>query len=133
MYVETAYLTYLAISAAATVLVARTLAQNGEVFLISSFSGDTAMARAVNRLLVVGFYLINAGYFLFQMRTAEAVPGWRDALELLSRKLGMVFLVLGAMHLVNLYLFSRIRGRAAERMEPPPLPHDSYLQGGPVR
>ena len=133
MYVETAYLTYLAISAAATVFVARALAQHGEVFLIASYSGDTAMARAVNRLLVMGFYLINAGYFMFQMRTGGAVPELRDALELLSQKLGMVFLVLGVMHLFNLYLFSRICGCAAERMEAPPLPHDSRLQGGPVR
>jgi hypothetical protein len=56
------YITYLAISIALTVWVARTLHKNGRIFLVDSFHGNEPLADSVNHLLVVGFYLINIGY-----------------------------------------------------------------------
>ena len=50
---------YLAVSIALTVWVARTLFRNGGVFLADGFEGRAEPADSVNRLLVVGFYLVN--------------------------------------------------------------------------
>ena len=61
-WIIAAYLTYLAISMALTVWVARTLHTNGRIFLVDSFHGNEKLADSVNHLLVVGFYLINIGY-----------------------------------------------------------------------
>ena len=55
------YLIYLAASAFLTVYVSRTLFKNGRVFLVSVFQQE-GLADSVNRLLVVGFYLINLGW-----------------------------------------------------------------------
>lgn len=62
MYIVAAYVVYLTISLALTVWVARTLERNGRVFLIDALQGNAELADSVNRLLVVGFYLINVGY-----------------------------------------------------------------------
>jgi hypothetical protein len=53
--------------------------------------------------------------------TSDAVlPRATDAIELLSRKMGLVLLVLGAMHFGNLYVLSRIRRRrSAPALQPP--------------
>ena len=56
MYVATSYLTYLAISIALTIWVARTLHRSGRVFLLDAFHGNAPLADSVNQLLVVGFY-----------------------------------------------------------------------------
>ncbi|MBO0725496.1 MAG: hypothetical protein J2P52_07840, partial [Blastocatellia bacterium] len=56
------YLLYLAISVTLTIWVARTLHQNGRVFLVDVFHGNESLADSVNRLLVIGFHLINLGY-----------------------------------------------------------------------
>ncbi|MDQ3266018.1 MAG: hypothetical protein M3Y59_20590 [Myxococcota bacterium] len=53
------YLAYLVISIGITVWVARTLQQNGRVFLVDAFLGKETLADSVNHLLVVGFYLVN--------------------------------------------------------------------------
>jgi hypothetical protein len=53
------YVAYLVISVGLTVWVARTLLSNGRAFLVDVFEGDGGLADSVNRLLVVGFYLIN--------------------------------------------------------------------------
>ena len=120
MYIETSYLIYLAISLSVTVWVARTLHDNGRIFLVDAFHGNTPLADSVNRLLVVGFYLINVGYVAESLASNRRVDTLRAAIELVSDKIGMILLVLGAMHFFNLYLFDRLRRgqRYVARPEP---------------
>src|SRR5215467_11808769 len=106
------YLVYLAISTAVTIWVAHTLHKNGRLFLVDVFHGNEPLADSVNHLLVVGFYLINLGYVSLSLRIGYDVADTRGSIEALSSKVGLVLLVLGAMHFFNLFLFSRIRQRA---------------------
>jgi len=121
------YAFYLLLSLALTVWVAQTLFQNGRVFLVDVFAGNEKLADSVNRLLVVGFYLINLGYVCLALRVTESVVNASGAIEALSWKVGMVLIVLGSMHFLNLYVFSRIRRNAALRTAPPPIAPDDYL------
>lgn len=121
-------LVYLAISIALTVWVARTLHRNGRVFLVDCFHGNTDLADSVNHLLVVGFYLINAGFVSLAMKFGVAAANPQEALETLSTKIGLVLLVLGAMHFFNLGVFTTCRRRAVGArtlrgtLNPPALP-----------
>ncbi len=112
MYVLTCYLSYLAISIALTIWVARTLHRSGRVFLVDAFHGNTELADSVNHLLVVGFYLINVGYIALALKTEEALVTARGVIELESGKIGVVLLILGAMHFFNLFVLSRMRQKA---------------------
>lgn len=111
------YVLYLAVSVALTFWVARTLFLNGRPFLLDVFRDET-LADSVNRLLVVGFYLVNFGYVALAMRLSPdaVVYGSREVLEVLAGKVGLVLLVLGCMHFGNLYVFHRIRRRATVRV-----------------
>jgi hypothetical protein len=62
------YAIYLPITIALTVWVARTLFTNGRVFLVDIFQGNEVLADSVNKLLLVGFYLINIGYAVYTMQ-----------------------------------------------------------------
>jgi TRAP-type C4-dicarboxylate transport system permease large subunit len=127
MYIVYSYFIYLAVSLTVTVWVARTLHQRGRVFLVDAFHGQEQLADSVNHLLVVGFYLINVGYVAFALKSSENPANLRQAIELVSDKLGLVLLVLGLMHFFNLYVFSRVRRRAQENSAPPPFPPDALL------
>lgn len=127
----TCYVIYLAVSVALTVWVARTLHRNGRVFLVQAFRGREDMADAVNHLLVVGFYLINIGFIAFALRYGDKPATAQEAFEFVSTKLGVVLLVLGAMHFFNMFNFDKMRrkGLAPERAAaalPPPLRHDLH-------
>jgi hypothetical protein len=115
------YLLYLAISVALTIWVARTLHQNGRVFLVDVFHGNESLADSVNHLLVVGFYLINLGYVSLALKLGYAVEDMQGAIEALSWKVGGVLVVLGGMHFFNLFVFSRIRRRGVLTYAPPPV------------
>lgn len=96
------YALYLAISIALTIWVARTLAKNGEVFLIECFGHDEKLAKSTNHLLVVGFYLVNLGFILLTLQFGaepQTVPG---LIRFLSGKVGLAVVVLGAMHFFNM-------------------------------
>jgi hypothetical protein len=109
------YLLYLAITVPLTIWVSRVLHRHGEIFLVDVFDGNETLAKAVNQLLVTGFYLLNLGYVAFFMRTnKELVPG-RVMIEVLATKVGAVSLVLGVVHLFNVWMFNTHRRRAVLR------------------
>lgn len=116
------YTLYLALAVAMTVWVARNLHKNGRIFLVDCFHGNTDLADSVNHLLVVGFYLVNIGFVSLYLKTTEEILGARGVFEALSGKMGVVLLVLGAMHFFNLYVFTKMRRRATLAHLPPPVP-----------
>ena len=112
------YLVYLAISIGLTVWVAQTLQKNGRAFLIDAFHQNETLADSVNHLLVVGFYLINLGYVSLALKTTVSLDNAGQSIEALSRKIGLVLLVLGGMHFFNLYVFNKLRTRTTIGMAP---------------
>jgi len=111
MYIVISYAVYLVVTLAVTVWTARTLHSSGRIFLVDAFHGNEALADSVNHLLVVGFYLINVGYVALALETQANVTDARQAIELISGKIGTVLLVLGFMHFFNLFVFNTIRRR----------------------
>ncbi|GAA5483377.1 hypothetical protein [Haloferula sargassicola] len=116
------YALYLALAVPLTIWVARTLHRNGRIFLIDCFHGREALADSVNQLLVVGFYLMNIGFVSLYLKVAGEVSEVRGVFEVLSGKMGVVLLVLGAMHFFNLFIFTRLRRRAELERSGPPVP-----------
>ena len=115
------YLLYLTISIMLTVWVAQTLFKNGRIFLVDVFHDNEGLADSVHHLLVVGFYLIHLGYVSLALRLGYEVEDWRASIEALSWKVGLVLLVLGAMHFFNLFVFTRIRRSSRLPKMPPPV------------
>ncbi len=112
------YIAYFLVSLGMTIWVGRTLHKNGRLFLIDAFSGNQDMADAVNHLLLVGFYLLNLGFILVFLRTGSKPADVVEGVEYISTKLGVVTLVLGAMHFFNMFNFSRMRKKGAVHRPP---------------
>jgi hypothetical protein len=119
-YLVPVYAVYATITLGLTIFLARTLSRNGAVFLEDVFKDTPKLAEAVNRLLVVGFYLVNLGYAALIMK-ATGGSTVVDAVEVLAAKLGALLLSLAFMHFVNLYVFYRIRRRSRLAQLPPPV------------
>jgi len=110
--IEITYTAYLIISIAMTIWVARTLSKNGLVFLVDSFNGNDRLAESVNHLLVVGFYLLNIGYILLALKTNQDINTLRSSIEFLSQQVGIVLLVLGVLHSLNVFVIAQWRTRS---------------------
>ncbi|MEU6732037.1 hypothetical protein [Streptomyces physcomitrii] len=126
-----AYIVYLLVSIGLTVWVARTLSRNGRIFLADVLKGNEKLADAVNHLLVVGFYLVNLGFVALYLNADEEITSTREIFETLSTKLGVVLLVLGVLHLGNVWVLNKIRRRGVlEREQLPPVPPQGWVAPG---
>ncbi|MFJ6463771.1 hypothetical protein ACIQM0_22540 [Streptomyces sp. NPDC091387] len=126
-----AYVIYLLISVALTIWVARTLSRNGRVFIADVLHGNEKLADAVNHLLVVGFYLVNLGFVTLYLKNSDKVTDARELFDALSVKIGVVLLVLGIMHLGNVYVLNKMRRRGLmEREQTPPVPPQGWTGPG---
>ncbi|QIS13680.1 hypothetical protein [Nocardia arthritidis] len=124
-FIVVTYAVYVIVSLAVTFWVARTLHRTGARFLVDVMNGDTDLAQAVNHLLVIGFWLVNAGFVALALRISGPVGDARVAIEELAMKLGMVLLVLGGMHFANLIALNKIRrGRHQEKQTAATMPVD---------
>ncbi len=121
LFIVPTYIAYLCISICLTVWVAKTLHANGRQFLIEAFAGNKELADSVNHLLVVGFYLINFGYVSLMLKMGIYPRTLSNSIEALSSKIGMVLLVLGAMHFFNLAVFSSLRRKGLQENARPPV------------
>ena len=122
-----AYLLYLAITIPLTVWVGNALRRHGEVFLVDVFRGDTALAHAVNQLLVIGFFLLNIGYLSYFMASSTEVTTGRGLMEAVSLKAGGVALVVGVVHFGNVWCLNAFRRRALLRAQAvPPVPPSGF-------
>lgn len=123
-YLLTLYGIYAPIAVLLTVWLARVLFRNGQAFLDEVFEGRPVLAVSVNRLLVVGFYLVNFGFACLLLEQS-GVTSSRAVVEVLSTKLGTLLLVLAGMHFFNLLVFSSMRKRARRNgaLHPPVAPH----------
>lgn len=116
------YVLYTSAAIGLTGVLARTLHRNGAVFLADVFEDNATMARAVNQLLVTGFYMLNLGYAFLIFKTAGSTTALA-ATETLVTKLGLLLVSLGVIHFVNMAVFLRIK-RAGER--------DKYIPAAPT-
>ena len=100
------YTIYLLVSGLVTIGVARVLHSSGRPFLLKTFHGKETLADSVNDLLVVGFYLVNFGYVTLALKYGAKPTTLTGSIEFLSTKIGLVLLILGAMHFLNLAVFT---------------------------
>ena len=113
MITSVTYIAYIVISVLITIFVSRTLSKNGEIYLIDGFNGNIELARSVNHMLVVGFYLINIGFVLLALRYGARPIDFPGAMEYVSTKVGLAMLVLGAMHFTLMYVIAKYGRHAA--------------------
>ena len=118
------YFIYICASVLLTVWVGDTLHRNGRPFLVSVFKED-GLADSVNRLLVIGFYLVNFGAAAILINTGGAPATVADMLKQTVTRVGVVLLVLGFMHFNNLLVLHIIR-RPLRQKRLPPINYNPY-------
>ena len=99
---------YLTFSAAFTFGVGRSLYQSGKPFLMECFQNELT-ADVVNRLFLIGFYLMNFAFVLVTLRLGETGTTVVDTIETLGTRVGAVVMTMGVMHFNNLYWCARIK------------------------
>ena len=121
------YAVYSAVATLLTIGLARTLSHHGHVFLEDVFPDRPTLAKSINQLLVVGFFMLNLGYAFFLLRQNTPANG-QAAFEGLAQRLGVLLVSLAGIHFVNVMVFWKIRRSQKLRELAPPLAPSMTIQ-----
>lgn len=102
------YFLYLAVSVALTVWVGRALHQNGRQYLAEVLT-DRPLADSISRLVAVGFYLVALGGVALLLQVDATLSAAADVVRVVATKVGLVLLLLGALHLATMLALNRLR------------------------
>ena len=100
--------TYIVVAVGLTIGLARSLYLNGLEVLREREGQQSALAEATSRLLVIGFSLFMMGYAFLLLRVEDEMNGV-EALQFLVRRLGILLVSMGIIHLLNTLIFLRFR------------------------
>ena len=102
------YLIYLPIISFIMLKVGWLFYKNGEVFLLNLFNQNKPLVTSINKLLLIGYYLLNIGYAILTIAYWEHLESVTDIINSLSKTLGRIIIVLALMHYNNIFILKYI-------------------------
>ncbi|MCH2194075.1 hypothetical protein [Kordia sp.] len=97
------YIIYIPIIFFIMIKVGWLLFKNGEVFLCDIFQNDLEMTQNVNKLLLIGYYLINLGATTITITLWDNVESIHEMISTFSSILGKTILLLVIFHYNNIF------------------------------
>ncbi|PZF73804.1 hypothetical protein DN068_05535 [Taibaiella soli] len=88
--------------------------RNGYVFILSLFQGDTVFTGHVNKLLLLGYYLLNIGYAFLSIQMWNVIGTVQYLVSELTMRVGGLMILLALMHYFNmtvLYILSHSKNK----------------------
>jgi hypothetical protein len=81
--------------------------------------GDERLTNFINRVLLVGYYLLNLGYVAVSLQSFEWIDSWTGLFISVGASTGKIMLILGVVHFFNMaaiYIISRRHNAATNKM-----------------
>lgn len=97
------YLIYLPIVFFITIKIGWILYKSGEVFLCNTLQNEPEIVASLNKILLIGYYLINLGAATITIAFWETIQTSSEMINILSDTLGKTILVLGVLHYNNIF------------------------------
>lgn len=97
-----AYIVYLLLTYLITVHVGLRFYNNGRLYIFNLLNGDEELTNFINRLLLVGYYLLNLGYAAMMISTWKTMTNWVDMFTSICIMTGRIMLTLGFVHFINM-------------------------------
>ena len=97
-----AYSIYLPITFIITIKVGWICYKNGAIYLKETAKQHSYWLEVINKLLLIGYYLINLGYAAITLSFWDTLTTFSQLIGVLTYKLGIILLTLGIMHFVNM-------------------------------
>ena len=106
-----AYIIYLLLTYLITVHLGLVFYRNGRVYILGLLNNDERLTDFVNKILLVGYYLVNLGYAALMIRCWSTVSTWTELLVSVCTMTGRIMLGLAVMHFFNMAVIWLLRKR----------------------
>ena len=78
--------------------------RNGRIFILGLFKENEAMTDAVNKILLIAYYLFNIGYAFVKLRSWERLRDIEHIISSVSFNMGLLIFILAVTHYFNMYV-----------------------------
>ncbi len=102
------YFVYLTFTATVIVKVGAICYHNGNSFIRSLLKDQVALSVQINKTLLIGYYLLNIGYACSTLVRWDSIGTPLSLLEIISRKIAIILLIIAILHYINLFLLQKI-------------------------
>ncbi len=99
-----AYIVYLFITFLITVKVGNIFYNNGRHYILSILKGDETTTSAINKILLIGYYLLNLGYATIMLSFWKTITNLPSLVASIANMTGRIVLSLAVIHFVNMYV-----------------------------
>ena len=100
------YIIFFALISFITIKVGWVFYKNGEHFIHNLIPDDPHLVQAINKLMLVGYYLLNIGYAAVILSFWDQVNSFEEMISSLSYKAGFIIIGLGIMHYNNMFVLT---------------------------
>lgn len=101
------YILYLGISIAIVLKVGKTCYTNGDTFITNLLKFDIELAKRINQMLLIGYYLLNIGYAAITVISWKQIESHPELIEVLMGKLSLIILTIGILHYINIFIINK--------------------------
>src|SRR5262245_39530987 len=92
------YILYISITYIITVHVGLIFYRNGKIFILNLLHGDERLTHFINRVLLVGYYLLNLGYVAMTIQSFQTIETVTEVFSSVCSATGRIMLMLGVIH-----------------------------------
>lgn len=85
-------------------VVGRICYRNGNVFVAELIPGHVEICQQINRLLLIGYYLVNIGYCAINLSFWQNISSASMLIEVMSIKMAGIIIILSGLHYLNIYV-----------------------------
>ncbi len=76
--------------------------KHGAVYIMELFEGQSDLAITLNKVLLLGYYLVNIGLLVYTLMQGERQEFLSDLISQQADRVGVVALLLGVLHFINI-------------------------------
>lgn len=101
-----AYGIFMAIVAYIIIVVGHICYRNGNIYVLSLIPGHEDLCIRINKILLVGYYLINIGYSAMTLISWQTINSLPQLVEMIAIKTAIIISILSVLHYTNILLLT---------------------------
>jgi len=101
-----AYGIFMVIVAYIIIVVGHICYRNGNIYVLSLIPGHEDLCIRINKILLVGYYLVNIGYAAMTLISWETIISFSQLIEMIALKTAIIISILCVLHYTNLFVLT---------------------------
>ncbi len=100
------YFIFLLITTYIIIVVGKICYRNGNVFVLELIPDHEELCQQINKMLLIGYYLINIGYCAMTLISWSTITTLAELIATISAKTAIIVGILAVLHYLNIFILT---------------------------